>query len=92
MLHGYRNFIFYIKTENLYVDISKDRETRFDTSNYELEKPLPKGKTKKVIGLVREKLGDKQMVEFVPLKPKTYGSLTDDNDQNKQAKYTKTVS
>ena len=32
------------------------------------------------------------MVEFVALKPNTYGSLTDDNDQNKQAKYKKMVS
>ena len=26
--------IVYIKTENIYVDISKDAETRFDTSYY----------------------------------------------------------
>ena len=32
------------------------------------------------------------MVEFVALKPKTYGYLTDDNDESKKAKYTKSVS
>ena len=37
------SFIVYIKTEEICVDIA----TRFDTSNYELEKPLPKGKSKK---------------------------------------------
>ena len=40
-------FIVYIKTENIYSDISKDVKTRFDTSNYELHGPLPKGKKQK---------------------------------------------
>ena len=47
MLHAYRGFIVYIKTQEKYVDIAKDVETRFDTSNYELEKPLPRGKIKR---------------------------------------------
>ena len=29
------NFIVYIKTEDIYVDIAKDVETTFDTSNYD---------------------------------------------------------
>ena len=41
------NFIVYIKTEGIYVNIVKDVETRFDTSNYELDRLLPKGKNKK---------------------------------------------
>ena len=40
-------FIVYIKTDNIYKDITEDVDTRFDTSNYELDKPLPKGKYKK---------------------------------------------
>ena len=43
------SFIVYIKTEDIYVDISKDVEARFDTSNGGLDRPLPKGKDKKVI-------------------------------------------
>ena len=31
------NFIVYIKTEDIYSDITKDVETRSDTSNYELD-------------------------------------------------------
>lgn len=31
------SFIIYIKTEVIYVDTSKDIESRFDTSNYEPE-------------------------------------------------------
>ena len=36
----------YIKIEDIYADIAKDVLTKFDTSNYELERPLSK-KTKK---------------------------------------------
>ena len=39
-------FIVYIKIDN-YKGIAKDVETRFDTSNYELDKPLSKEKRKK---------------------------------------------
>ena len=39
------SFIVHIKTEDIYVDIAKDVETRFDSSNYEVERPLPKGKS-----------------------------------------------
>ena len=38
------SFIVYIKTENIYIDITQYVETRFDTSNYELERPLSKEK------------------------------------------------
>ena len=34
-------FIVYIKTEDIYSVVAKDVETRFDTSNYELDRPLP---------------------------------------------------
>ena len=40
-------FIVYIKTEDIYVKIGKDVETRFDTSNYRLERPFIKGEIKK---------------------------------------------
>ena len=36
------SFIVQIKTEDIYVDISKDVETRLETSNYELDRQLPK--------------------------------------------------
>ena len=37
------SFIAYIKTEDIYSDIAKDVETRFRTSNYELDRLLPNG-------------------------------------------------
>ena len=36
-------FFVYIKTDDIYKNIAKDGENRFDTSNYELDRPLPKG-------------------------------------------------
>ena len=38
------NIRVYIKTEEIYSDISKDVETRLDSLNYELDRPLSKGK------------------------------------------------
>ena len=58
------SFIFYIKTKYVYVDIAKCVETRFDTLSYELNRPLSRGRNKKVIGLMKDELGGKLMVEF----------------------------
>ena len=40
------SFIVHVKTDDIYNDIAEDVEAIFGTSNYELEKPLPKGKNK----------------------------------------------
>ena len=48
------SIIVYIKTDDIYRDIAEDVETRFDTSNYGLDRLLPKGKNKKVIGLMKD--------------------------------------
>ena len=39
----------YTKAEDICSDIAKDVETRFNTWNYALVRPLPKGKNKKAI-------------------------------------------
>ena len=51
--------------------------------------PLPTGKNKKVIGLMKDELGGKIITEFVTLRPKTYSFLTDDGKEDKKAKGTK---
>ena len=48
------SFIMKIKTNYLYKDIANDVENRFDTSNYEVNRPLPTGKNKKIIGLMKD--------------------------------------
>ena len=83
------SFITHIKTEDFYKDIADDFEKRFDTSNYEVDRPLPTGKNKKVIGLMKDELGGKIMTEFVALRPKTYSYLTDDCEEDKKGKGTK---
>ena len=72
------SYIMHIKTEDFYKDIANVVEIRFDTSNYEVNRPLPTGNKKKVIGLMKDELGGKIMTEFVALRPKTYSYLTDD--------------
>ena len=41
-------FTVYIKAGYIFKDITEDIETRFDASNYELGRPLAKGKNKKM--------------------------------------------
>ena len=41
------SFIVCIKTEDVYIDIAKDAEARFDTLNDELKRPLPNDKNNK---------------------------------------------
>ena len=83
------SFIMNIKTEDFYKDIANNAEKRFDTSNYECDRPLPTGMNKKVIGLMKDELGGRIITEFVTLRPKTYSYLTDDGKEDKKAKGTK---
>ena len=79
----------YIKTDDVYKDIGENVETRFDCSNYELDRILPKEKNKKVIGLMKDELGGKIMIKLVGLRAKTYNYLTDDGSEDKNSKGTK---
>ena len=81
--------IMNIKTNDFYKDIANDVEKRFDTSNYEVNRPLPTGKNKKVIGFMKDELGGKIITEFVTLRPKTYSYLADGGKEDKKAKGTK---
>ena len=83
------SFIINIKTNDFYEDITSDVENRLDTSNYEVKRPLPMGKDRKVIGLMKDELGGKIITEFVTLRPKTYSFLTYDGKEDEKAKGTK---
>ena len=75
-----------IKTEDFYKDITNDVEKRFDTSNYEVNRPLPTGKNKKVIDFMQDELGGKFFAEFVTLRPITYSYLINYCNEDKKAK------
>ena len=84
------SFIIYIKTEDFY-DIANGAEKTSDTSNYDVDRPLPKGKNKKVIELMKDELGGNTMVEFVAFRPKTYSYSMDDDDNNNNKKASQKV-
>ena len=80
------SFIMHIKTNNFYKDIADDVEKKYDTSNYTCERPLPIGKNKKVIGMMKDELGGEIMTQFIGLKPKCYVYLMDDGRVDKKSK------
>ena len=51
---------------------------------------MPKRKKKKVIGLIKDELGEKIKTKFVGLRVKTYSYLIDDGSGDKKVKSTKT--
>ena len=83
------SLIMNIKTKDFYKDIARDVEERFNTSNYDVDRPLLKGKNKKVIGLMKDEFGGDIITEFVALRPKTYSYMTDEFIEMKKAKGTK---
>ena len=82
------SFIVHIKANGIYKGIT---EKRSETSNYQLERLLLKGKTKKVTGLKKDDLGGKIMKKIVGLRAKIYSYLIDDGSEDRKAKDTKMV-
>ena len=83
-------FLVHGKTDDIYKETAGDVEKRFDTSTYELSKPLPKEKKKKVVGLMKDELGEESIKKFVRLLTKNYSYLKDSSSEDKKAKDTKT--
>ena len=75
-----------MKTGDTYKYIAKDVERRLETLNFEIDRTLPKGKNKKVIGLTKDELGGRIMKKFVGLRAKTHSYLKENNDEDKKAK------
>ena len=64
VLYGY-SFIIYIKIDDIYKNIAEDIETRFDNSNYELERPKQQSNW-----INEDELDGKIMTKFVRLREK----------------------
>ena len=77
--------VYCIKTKDFYAEIVDDVPTRFDTSGYCKDRPLPTGLNKKVIGL-KDELGGAIMTEFVALRPKLYSYRKLDGAEDKKCK------
>ena len=72
-------FIVNVKSENVYADLAEDAEIKFDTSYYLVDRPLPIGKKKRVIGIMKDEFAGRVMKEFVGLRQKMYVYLSDDD-------------
>ena len=77
------------KTNDIYKDIAENVETRFNTSNYEIECnsiaiPLHKRKDEKVIRLMKDELEGKIITKFAGPRAKTYSYLIGDISENKK--------
>ena len=92
-------FIILVETEDFYKDIANDVDKWFDTSAYHKNdnRPLPKGKNKKIIGKYKDEQNGKIMLadcnalatRTVCALAKTYAFNLDDNTEKKKAKGTK---
>ena len=90
------SLVYRIQTEDFYEDISEDVPARFDTSGYIPDRspegdcaqcrPLPIGLNKKVIGLMKDKLGCIIMTEFIALRPKLYSYKVLNGAEDKKCK------
>jgi hypothetical protein len=77
-----------IATKDFYKDISKDIPKWFDTSNYDKDHPsgIQVGANKKVLGMMKDEAGGKQIVGFVGLRSKLYAYKMDEGDEEKKCK------
>ena len=74
--------IVYVKAYDLYKDIAEDVETRFDTLSFELDKPLPKVKNKKIIALTIKWISGQITKKIFWLRAQTYRYLKDSRDDD----------
>ena len=78
-----------IKADDIHKEIAENILTRFDTSNYELDRTLL---LKKVIGLMKDEFVEKIIIKFVALIAKTQTYLINDGSEDQKATRTKSVS
>ena len=79
------SLMYEITTEDFYKNISPDVDEKFDTSNFEKDhiSGVPTDVNKKVIGMMKDEAGGKQITEFVGLRSKLYSFKIDDKEEKK---------
>ena len=89
------SLMYGITTEDFYKNISPDVDEKFDTSNFEKDhgvslrngtfrkSGIPTGVNKKVIGMMKDEAGGKQITEFVGLRSKLYSFKIDEKEEKK---------
>ena len=77
-----------IETEDFYKDISPDIDEKFDTRNFEKDHKsgIASKKNKKVIGMMKDETGGKQIKEFVGLRSKLYSYKMYEGKETKKCK------
>ena len=79
------NLAYEIKSENVYDEFFKWKDL-FDFSNYSKDSKFYDDSNKKVLGKVKNEIGEIIIVEFIGLKPKMYGIKKNDGRESNTAK------
>ena len=79
------SLMYEITTEDFYRDISSDVHKKFDTSNFtkDHKSVIHTVVNKKVIGMMKDEAGGKQITEFVGLRSKLYSFKIDEKEEKK---------
>ena len=82
------SLMYLIQTEDFYLDIKKDINKKFDTSDYYENYPsgIKTGVNKKVIGKFKDEAAGKQITHFVGLRPKLYTFKVEEKGETRKAK------
>ena len=81
--------IGHVKTDGIYKDVGEDVETRSDTSNFEWDRTLPKGKNKRSNWINDWLIRWKDHERICWIKRKTYSDLKHNNNEDENSKGTK---
>ena len=82
------SFTVYIKADDIYKDIMKDVEARFDTSKHESDRPLLKEQKNYQLN-ERQVWKNNERIGIAGLRAKIYSYLIDDSSEDKKVKGTK---
>ena len=86
---GTDSLAYEIKTKDFYKDIIPDIEKRFDTSDYPSNHPsgIKTRLNSKVLGMLKDEAGGKQIVEFVGLRANLYSYKMLDGSEDKNVRW-----